>query len=541
MIEQQNPSTTGGKSDVDKTANQPMSHQRRVRTLILAFFLALNFAFRLYVSVRPLEYIDGTIIPDDTYLSLDIARSIARGEGPLYGNEYTNGFQPLYVFLMVPVYALIPNDPVTPVHVALGVLSAVDTLALYILLRLICRWTSRSATPVLIALAWIVNPYFIATATNGLETVIAAFFFVAGLYYLDKYFVSGQRSQTTARCLILGGIIGLAAFARIDNLFFGLVAAITILLLGVRELPATLRRLLLIALAAVIVYLPWLLYSYAYTGDLYPVSGKAVRLISLSVAEQYPTAYSWYSNMVKTAFRSVVTHNEIVLVLLAVVLVVLGILRGLQRSDLWFLAKSLGPAWGYAIILFCAYSLYIFTPWFFDRYLHPIGIVLLLTLASVSDLVFARLRKSISVVVLSGSLAMSAILVNVTDPRFSVVMFSTVTEYGYRNIGLWAQKEFPSGTVVGSAQSGAIGYFAENLIVVNLDGVVSKSCYESLALRENLQYIRDRRVQYVIGWKENYDFLLNRSTGLRKEDLAMKVIDGVKAWGHSWYLWEVGQ
>ena len=48
---------------------------------------------------------------------------------------------------------------------------------------------------------------------------------------------------------------------------------------------------------------------------------------------------------------------------------------------------------------------------------------------------------------------------------------------GYMNIGLWARDRFPPGTVIGSSQTGALGYFADRLKVINLDGVVNRECF----------------------------------------------------------------
>ena len=48
--------------------------------------------------------LDRLFVPDDTYYTLEIARSIARGLGPTVdGVHLTSGFQPLLAFLLVPV------------------------------------------------------------------------------------------------------------------------------------------------------------------------------------------------------------------------------------------------------------------------------------------------------------------------------------------------------------------------------------------------------------------------------------------------------
>jgi len=64
---------------------------------LLAVVVAGCLLARLWMASRPIEQIDGLTIPDDTYLSLTVARNLAAGKGPLYGEGFTNGFQPLWV------------------------------------------------------------------------------------------------------------------------------------------------------------------------------------------------------------------------------------------------------------------------------------------------------------------------------------------------------------------------------------------------------------------------------------------------------------
>src|SRR5262249_7066684 len=139
---------------------------------LLAALLLANLALRLGLQLRPLAFIDDLAIPDDAYLSLTIARNIARGLGPLYGLAPTNRFQRLFVFLMVPVFALVPNDPGIPIHAALALLALFDTAALFLLFRLTSRLSTSRAAPFLVALAWLVHPYAILASLDALETSI---------------------------------------------------------------------------------------------------------------------------------------------------------------------------------------------------------------------------------------------------------------------------------------------------------------------------------------------------------------------------------
>ncbi len=74
------------------------------------------------------------------------------------------------------------------------------------------------------------------------------------------------------------------------------------------------------------------------------------------------------------------------------------------------------------------------------------------------------------------------------------------------NIGLWARRNFAEGEVVGAAQTGALGYFADNLTIVNLDGVVNQECFEYLKNRRAMEYIRKTNVRHLLLWTANEKF-----------------------------------
>src|SRR3954468_9940558 len=92
-----------------------------------------GFVLRLAGLVRPLGVIDKLFIPDDTYYTLTISRSIAHGHGPTVdGHTLTSGFQALLGFLMVPAYWL-GGDPDTALRMDLALLVVVDTCTIVVL------------------------------------------------------------------------------------------------------------------------------------------------------------------------------------------------------------------------------------------------------------------------------------------------------------------------------------------------------------------------------------------------------------------------
>lgn len=508
--------------------------------LLLAGLLGTNVLLRLLVALRPLEYLDGLTISDDSYLALTIARNIARGLGPLYGLEHTNGFQPLYVFLLSPAFLLFPDNISAPVRWAMGLLIVFDTLTLYLLYRFTQRLCSSSLVPPVIAAAWITSPYVIGMTLNVLETAIAVFFLIASLSYLHNLM---QKEEVPHQSyLALGFLLGCAILARIDNTLLALSVVFVTLWRQRQHNPTHLSRSLLSLMLGIGVFvLPWLMYSYAYTGLLYPISGEAVRFNSLSDVNHQPTIDNLYLPMLRRAAALIVKKNWILLVIVAASFLWVLVKRRNMRA---FLAayKPLHPALLFAVLLTAAYAGYIFTPWYFDRYLYPVGCIILLVMAVTLDHVFIGDHQQPHTVRRTAVLLMAAIIaLNVTQHSFRELFVSTdTTTRGYMNLGLWARREFPDGTRIGAQQSGALGYFADNLTVINLDGVVNASCFRSLVERRNLDYIRTIGVRYIIGWPVDSAFVAKHSFGFRGHDLErVRRIESFRSGNADWYLWKV--
>ncbi len=192
-------------------------------------------------------------------------------------------------------------------------------------------------------------------------------------------------------------------------------------------------------------------------------------------------------------------------------------------------------------LLVGAYTCYIFTSWFYERYLFPIGIVVFLLMGIALDRFFLHYSSHRTGVRWAGTLAVVLVGLNIMQPTFRDLITSTDTQTrGYMNVGLWARREFPGGTILGAQQSGAIGYFADNLRVINLDGVVNASCYRSLVERRNIDYIRATRIQHIVGWKVDLSFIKSHSTNYADDDLQLvKELDGFTSWNQPWYLFKV--
>lgn len=443
---------------------------------------------------------------------------------------------------MVPVFARVPNDPGLPVHIALALLALFDTAALLLLFRLAARLSALRSTPFLVALAWLLHPYAILTALNALETSIAFFFLVALFLALDRL-----RDAPAALLRIpvpfgIGLLLGIAALARIDSLLLGPVIAgafFARLRPAASAWPSFLRACGATALGALLAMLPWLAYSWHWTHDFLPVSGRALRYLSLSSVHHRPTLEGFYGPLIARAAGVVARKNALFLGLLLPLGALLLRLRASAREALRRLSRLL-PVLAFGALLFAAYTGVIFGPWHFARYLFPLTLAVLLVFAALVDLCGCALPRGPKRAALAAAVALLVVAGSAAQPSFRRLLAPRFEgTWGYRRIGLWAREHFPPGAVVGGSQTGAIGYFADRLVVVNLDGVVNRECYDAMRDGRMLDYVRRTGVRDLV-WQDDIE-LLARET--RRERPATIVLAGrigeFETWGAKWYLYRV--
>ena len=92
------------------------------RTVFWAL-IVLTGGVRLLVALADYRSRSGTdVYPDDAFYYLRIAQNIVSGRGMTFdGAAPTNGFQPLYLLMVVPVVALAGGSAALPIHLS-GVL-----------------------------------------------------------------------------------------------------------------------------------------------------------------------------------------------------------------------------------------------------------------------------------------------------------------------------------------------------------------------------------------------------------------------------------
>lgn len=203
--------------------------------------------------------------------------------------------------------------------------------------------------------------------------------------------------------------------------------------------------------------------------------------------------------------------------------------------------RQLWPLWLYALLLLLAYNSYVLAYWFFSRYFYPViwaaTILWSIGLAAVANHLTEQQQWPQRRVIL-GTVA---ILLFWLTPGVQHLIFSAPVQGGYYNIAQWANETLPTGAVVGSAQSGALTYFARpDMTVVNMDGVANPDAFASLKAGEQFAYFQRIGLAYIVNWPINMDLL--RDYGGESLETAVEplgVVDGVETLNQQWHWYEV--
>ncbi len=487
---------------------------------IVLVILIVGFLLRLWIAWRPLAIIDNLLFPDDTYISMAIARNIALGRGMTFdGLAITNGFQPLYVFLLVPLFKLIPDQLDLPIHIALTVLALLNMATAYLLVKILLRLLGQTAA-LFGLLIWVFSPIVMREGINGLETGMAVFWMaLATAVYVRAI---GESLSERKQAILLGLFAGLAMFTRVDNVIFVGAVGLALLLRGRRLNWHNFINALLMGMMVVTVMLPWFALSYQCCDALLPESGGAVRFQALASFHDIPGGaitlllYNFFITL-RILARSPMELDHTIIWSFGFALLGLSVVTSYGR----FLWRRLGqtvkqtewirqlwPLWLFIALLLVAYNTYILAYWFFVRYFYPLTwamtIVWAVILTRTAVFISQRWQKSLSQI----SLFMGAILVLWFTPGLYKLLFSTPEQGGYYNIAAWANETLPENAVLGSAQTGALTYWARpDLTVINMDGVANPDAYAALEAGEQMKYLREQGITHIVNWPINMDLL----------------------------------
>jgi hypothetical protein len=429
------------------------------------------------------------VIEEDGFYYLEIAQNLVSRRGSTFdGIHPTNGYQPLWLALLVPVLHLASttDGAIRLAVLVQAVLLVAAVQAIYALARSWCTpWASALAGAVWFALAWRVG-------LSGLEFALSSFLLLLAMLVSARRF-SDAAVPSPCEYAWLGLLLALCALSRLDAVVLAiLVAADLAWRLGRHAPPAGAARLLaalcLPLLALVGAYFAANVLAF---GHPLPVSGLIKRDWSEHLLARDPLdlRYGWLAAKAAQVLRplrhatdptmaSIVLGGYLPQALLAVhVLRQRGVATGLAARPM----RALGPYVAFAALQPVAYAVlyhghYSFAPWYYAA--QPALAALLA--AAVSDRLVRLARPSrLGQAAIPAAATLVLLLVGFETAR----LIATRREEGPLLVAAhWARRHLPADARIGAWSAGAIGFLSERQ-VVNLDGVVN-----TLAFHRREQY-----------------------------------------------------
>ncbi|MBR61982.1 MAG: hypothetical protein CL904_04905 [Dehalococcoidia bacterium] len=471
----------------------------------------------LILSCLSVEYlISELFLVDDAFYSMKIARNIAAGLGTTFdGIHPTNGFQPLWVWLLVPVYWFEPDNLYGPVKASVVILSIFNLAAGYVLYRLVLSITKLHAAALVSAAVWLINPYFVKRVINGLESPIAILFLLAVLFMWVVSLDYGKTRQGKLKWAIFGVLIGLSMLSRVDSIF--LVGTCFIVGLILQRIPMEyLRGWLIAGVVAGIVLIPWLVFSFDGFGTPIPTSGGAVRhwisfrsggdgseilffseeVISRSILSVTMLASIWAQTGLSLSLGAIS-----ILVILVLLIVIVAFVRPFRSAVLALYQDNPGLhliSFIFSLIIFLFYTFYLPAHWYFERYFLAIYIIYALYIGLSYRFFWLQLAQSL------GKKFNRRIMLLTTIPLLLFAVYIPAwlpghQEDGFYRAGIWINENLPQDAIVGSYLAGTVGYFSERKLV-DLDGKVNRNAAEALIEANIGNYIRENGINFVSDW-----------------------------------------
>jgi hypothetical protein len=421
-------------------------------------------------------------IADDASYFMTTARNMAAGRGMTFdGIHSSNGFQPLWLLLLVPLFTL-HGPPETMIRLVVLLQGALLVIAFLLLYRAHARMFSARTALVsgILFIFLVANP-----SVNGMESALLVLLLIVLFGYGLQL---SQAPISRYRALCFGMLLGLVVLARLDMVF------IVLALLGCcmhyvldRSTRATATAAIVFAgLGCGAVLAPYLSFNYTQFGSMMPISG-AVKSVFPSLALSQGTL-------------GAVGRTHYACVALAVGWLTWRSIRAgspLPRpGNDYYTVSTTALAW--AVILHFLNTI-LFMRWgVFSWYFVPYRLfAVMLAARGVDSIVKSGLIGRTPAIYWEAVMLLLAggVWRQYTTDQYPLNGSWHAAVY---NAAVWAREHTAETDVFAMTDSGDFAFFSCRQ-VVNLDGLANNMQYQrAIADRRINQYLRSNHVRYLV-------------------------------------------
>ncbi len=464
----------------------------------------MAFAVASAVAVLNLRAIISHFMVDDSFYYLEIARNISMGKGTTFdGLHATNGFHPLFQFLIVPVF-WITRDSEAAIRILKVLEALIFSAGAVLLYRLMLRLApGRAAAWVAVGLLYLPGPWAHPLAKGVFIGMESGLNFMMILLLVSVWVESFSEQKARGFFFVYGLVIALAFLARLDNII--LIAALAaghVYFLRKRSSPEV-PGLLVAAALSLAVAGPYLLWNYANFHSIVPISGRINFMLSQQISRDL-LSQGWLPWLENTAwfifrFKAVAVLPWCGLILVPLVFLLRRLLvqtpHGKGQMDP-VSAALLCILWVSSVIRISYYAAFQQYPRS-DLFWYYVQEVVLIAVCGglLGGWLFERFK-----IRRPAALGRAAALALMVFSLGAILTTKPILEWEVASLDATTvvKQLVAADDILGAKDAGVLGYFLPNP-VVNLDGMVNDGrFYEYLEDGRAAEYVREEDIRYLV-------------------------------------------
>jgi len=482
----------------------------RTETISVLLVAVVGLGIRLYFASKDMEFLIAILLPDDAFYYFVTAKNFIAGNGISFDAiSPTNGFHPLWFFIVTPLFGL-PGD--LPIHLSLFLSAFVDiftAIIIYRMVKVLLRKMDLVVFPAfMVFVAWIFSPFIIRQTLNGLETSLNAMMFViASQLAITEFFEEEEKKNTILLALVWGALL----LSRTDNLLFWISAILVLFIYKRFEL----RFFLAFIGGPILVMLPWFIWSFLNFGTIMQSSGVALPQVirmkylsefasepgnweitkhSFDVLRQEFRRFLFFAGFSVQSLLSIAFISSISMLFSSKILVSVKSITAklsflLLGSILWFIVHG-GVRWMARV--------WYFVPIVFVLWLY----IAILLAAAVTSYQHRRWRFAniifVSVFVFQMWLPVSNLWKQLYSKSWGYTWQVEMVKGAH-----WLNENANVSENIGSLNSGIVAYFSDAK-VINLDGVVNDQIIPYIQKKQICSYASEMNISKIADFRNSW-------------------------------------
>ncbi|KAB8143380.1 hypothetical protein F8S13_10210 [Chloroflexia bacterium SDU3-3] len=449
-----------------------------IRWIVAATIAALSLA----IVLQPFPFLIRHL-KDDSFYYFQTANNIALGYGSTFDRiNQTNGYHPLWMLNIIPVYWAFPHQPILALRIILVLVAIYHSIAALKLFQVISR-TQGAALAAAVSLGWGMCPIVLRMNLNGMESALYALVLAFWVAWAARLQDADPAELRSWRTWAYGGALGaLCVMARLDAAL--LVAAMALWVIVRRHGLWAACLIVLPSFCALVIYMA---INQALFGIPLPVSGLIKQAAIPAGMWDAVVQLLW---PLAPIMRRVGEWPTMLAVLAAMVAV--ACLPGRLRQAIF--ARH-GWLWmGCALLYtYIAYSKTFIANWYYV----PFCMLAALVAADLCGLALAacrspRWRAGLGAAAALGVCCAYGMLATLEfNPRKNDTIAQTL------EAAEWIRTSLPEGSIGGAWSAGILAYFSGRQ-VVNLDGLInSYPYYQAMSRGQAPAFVAAEGVSYV--------------------------------------------